>query len=69
MKPKRILFARHGESQGNIDQHVYAKSPDYALPLTPRGRKQAEQLGREILRLIAGERIHFSVSPWRRTRA
>jgi len=68
MKPKRILFARHGESQGNIDQGVYARTPDYTLPLTPRGREQAEQLGREILRLTAGERIHFYVSPWRRTR-
>ncbi|MCX6927088.1 MAG: histidine phosphatase family protein [Verrucomicrobia bacterium] len=68
MKPKRILLARHGESKGNIDQDVYASTPDYALPLTPRGEKQAEQLGREIRRLIAGEKIHFYVSPWRRTR-
>ena len=68
MKPRRILIARHGESQGNVDTGVYAIIPNYALPLTPRGRRQAAQLGREIRRLIGAEKIHFYVSPWRRTR-
>jgi broad specificity phosphatase PhoE len=68
MKPKRILLARHGESVGNVDKTVYATVPDYALPLTPHGHEQTRQLGREMHQLIAGESIHFYVSPWRRTR-
>jgi broad specificity phosphatase PhoE len=68
MKPKRVLIARHGESEGNVDKGVYARAPDYALPLTARGKEQAEQLGREICKLVGNERIHFYISPWRRTR-
>jgi broad specificity phosphatase PhoE len=68
MKPKRILIARHGESVGNVNKGAYATTPDYALPLTPRGVSQAAELGTEIRRLIAGEKIRFYVSPWRRTR-
>jgi broad specificity phosphatase PhoE len=68
MKPKRILIARHGESVGNIDKGVYARHPDYALPLTRRGRKQAKQLGTEVRQLIGAEKVHFFVSPWHRTR-
>lgn len=68
MKPKRILLARHGESQGNVDKSEYAKTPDYALPLTPLGSEQARTLGRDIKALIQGERIQFYVSPFRRTR-
>jgi len=68
MKPKRILIARHAESVGNVNKGVYATTPDYALPLTPRGSKQAGDLGQKIRRLIGTERIHFYVSPWRRTR-
>ena len=68
MKPKRILLARHGQSVGNVDKNAYAKTPDYALPLTPLGGEQAHQLGREIHELIGGESIQFYVSPWRRTR-
>ena len=68
MKPKRILIARHGESVGNVNKGVYATNPDYALPLTARGRKQAEQLGKEICDIIGSQHIRFYVSPWRRTR-
>jgi broad specificity phosphatase PhoE len=68
MKPQRILIARHAESSGNINKGVYATTPDYALALTPRGRKQAEQLGKEIRRAIGTQQIHFYISPWRRTR-
>ncbi len=68
MKPKRILLARHGESLGNVDKNEYERTPDYALPLTENGSKQAENLGRDIKELIKGESIQFYVSPWRRTR-
>jgi len=68
MKPKRVLLARHGESLGNVDKSTYAVHPDYTLPLTPRGLKQAEGLGRRIRQLIGTEKIRFYVSPWHRTR-
>ncbi len=68
MKPKRILIARHGESVGNVNKGVYATNPDYALPLTARGCRQAEQLGNHIHRLIGSEHIRFYISPWRRPR-
>ena len=68
MKPKRILIARHGESEGNVDKSVYAHTPDYTLPLTVAGRAQAQDLGRRIAEQIGHEPIHFYVSPWRRTR-
>jgi broad specificity phosphatase PhoE len=44
MKLKRILIARHGESLGSIGKDVYPKDPDYALPRTEKGHKQAKQL-------------------------
>ena len=68
MRPKRILIARHGESLGNVDTSVFAIKPSYALPLTPRGCKQAQKLGQQIRQLIGSEQIRFYVSPWRRTR-
>ncbi len=68
MKPRRILIARHGESLGNVDTRVHAVQPSYAMPLTPRGRKQAQKLGKSIRGLIGTEKIHFYISPWRRTR-
>jgi broad specificity phosphatase PhoE len=68
MQPNRVFLARHGESEGNIDKSAYARSPDYALPLTPRGKQQADRLGRDIRQLIGTEKIRFYVSPWHRTR-
>ena len=41
LKPKRLILVRHGESQGNVDQNVYASVPDHALHLTERGWTQA----------------------------
>ncbi len=68
MRPKRILIARHGESVGNVNKRIYAEQPDYTHPLTARGCKQAEELGRQIRELIGSEKIRFYVSPWCRTR-
>jgi broad specificity phosphatase PhoE len=52
----------------NVNKGVYAISLDYALPLTTRGCRQAEQLGNHIRRLIGAENIRFYISPWHRTR-
>lgn len=68
MKPKRIILIRHGESEGNLDPHVYGKTPDYALKLTPNGHLQAQQCGKQLKALIKNESAMFYVSPFWRTR-
>jgi broad specificity phosphatase PhoE len=68
MKPHRIFIARHGQSTGNVDKTIHEHVPDYALELTEEGRKQAAGLGKEIHRIIGQGKIHFYISPWRRTR-
>ncbi|HWQ90500.1 MAG TPA: histidine phosphatase family protein [Clostridia bacterium] len=68
MKPKFIILARHGESEGNADRGAHAFKPDYALALTQRGHAQAADLGRFIRDIIGAERIQFYISPWHRAR-
>ncbi len=48
-----IYFARHGQSQANVDK-VFA-GPHLFAPLTETGRHQAEEEGRRIL----DEKIHI----------
>jgi broad specificity phosphatase PhoE len=68
MKPQRIIFVRHGESEGNSDRMNYATTPDHALNLTKKGNEQAIQAGAEINQLIGDESIFSYVSPYARTR-
>ncbi|EMS65543.1 hypothetical protein TRIUR3_28745 [Triticum urartu] len=51
--PKRIILVRHGESQGNLDMSAYSTTPDYRIPLTPRGVEQARAAGRGILDVVS----------------
>lgn len=72
--PKRIILVRHGESQGNLDMSAYSTTPDYRIPLTPRGVEQARATGRGILDVVssppdANWKVYFYVSPYERTRA
>jgi broad specificity phosphatase PhoE len=69
-KPKRIILVRHGQSEGNADdtKEVYGKTPDYALNLSPRGRKEAYTLGGVLMDLIGKESVQFYRSPFYRTR-
>jgi broad specificity phosphatase PhoE len=46
--PLTIIFARHGESQANIDG-VFANRPGVANDLTPRGIAQAEAMAKSLL--------------------
>ena len=36
-RPRRIILVRHGQSQGNVDDKVYATVPDSQIALTERG--------------------------------
>jgi broad specificity phosphatase PhoE len=67
-RPKRIILVRHGESQGNIDDHIYETVPDHALHLTELGREQVIATGKRVRELIAGESLRMWVSPYVRTR-
>ncbi|KQK07623.1 phosphoglycerate mutase-like protein AT74H [Brachypodium distachyon] len=77
--PKRIILVRHGESQGNLDMSAYSTTPDYRIPLTPRGVEQARAAGKGILDVVSTSaaeaspdpnwKVYFYVSPYERTRA
>ncbi len=43
--PVRMLFARHGESEGNVNPSMYVKKGDSNVGLTERGWTQAYHLG------------------------
>lgn len=62
----RIILLRHAESLGNIDEAAYTRTPDHALPLTPRGEAQARKAGQEVRDLLTAPAAAY-VSPYVRT--
>ncbi len=68
MKPQTITIIRHAQSVGNVDKTIYTKTPDYAIPLTPKGRLDASMRGIELRKKLGNEPVFFYVSPFRRTR-
>jgi broad specificity phosphatase PhoE len=68
MKPNRIILIRHGESEGNVDNGVYERKPDYALELTENGKIQSNWVGKQLIQLIGNESAFFYISPMWRTR-
>ena len=67
--PEKLVLIRHGQSAGNVDEAMYAITPDNAMPLTDLGWDQARKAG-EILKekmITSGESVHFIVSPYVRT--
>lgn len=67
MKPNKIILIRHGESEGNVDKKIYFHKPDYALNLTETGRRQAQETGRALFKILQSPAISY-VSPFFRTR-
>ena len=61
---KRI---RHGESLGNVDESAYVSIPDWKVSLTPKGRKQAFEAGKELKSIVGQEQVFFYYSPYKRT--
>lgn len=59
----RIILLRHAESLGNIDELAYTRTPDHAIPLTPRGEVQARKAG-QTMRDLLSERAAAYVSPY-----
>lgn len=73
--PKRIILVRHGESEGNKDDAMYTVTPDYRIPLTPKGIDQANEAGSRIFDMVSDNgssdnwKVYFYVSPYVRTRS
>lgn len=59
----RIILLRHAESLGNVDELAYTRTPDHALPLTPRGEVQARKAGQPIRDLLTEPTAAY-VSPY-----
>ena len=67
--PEKLVLIRHGQSMGNLDETIFATTPDNAMPLTDLGWEQARKAG-TILKdkiITPGESVHFIVSPYVRT--
>ncbi len=43
--PRSVYLVRHGESRGDVDETVHESVPDHLIPITERGRHQAEEAG------------------------
>jgi broad specificity phosphatase PhoE len=60
---------RHGESLGNVDDKAYVTTPDWKVPITPKGRNQANKAGETLNSLIdTDEFVFLYYSPYLRTR-
>lgn len=69
LRPKRIILIRHGESLGNVDDKAYVTTPDWKVPITPKGRNQANKAGETLNSLIdTDEFVFLYYSPYLRTR-
>ena len=67
--PRKILLLRHGRSLGNDDETLFARLPDWKIPLSDEGKLQARRAGATIQRIVGeGTPIMFYVSPYRRTK-
>ena len=67
-RPARIILIRHGESLGNVDESTYVNTPDWRVPLTPRGMQQASEAGRALTGIIGeSSQVILYYSPYLRT--
>lgn len=68
MKPYNIFLVRHGESIGNVDKSVYKHIADWKIPLTIKGKQQANLAAANLKHQICDESVIVYCSPWLRTR-
>ena len=70
--PHRIILVRHGESEGNLDESVYRRTPDALISLTQLGKRQAveagEKLKEEVINGGLAESIYVYLSPYLRSK-
>mmetsp|Transcript_31474 Transcript_31474/g.66206 ORF Transcript_31474/g.66206 Transcript_31474/m.66206 type:complete len:529 (-) Transcript_31474:113-1699(-) len=66
--PNKLIMIRHGQSEGNVDETLYATKPDNAMRLTKLGWDMARMAGKALReQLPPDESVHFIVSPYART--
>jgi len=65
-RPQRLIFVRHGESEGNVNRAITQSVPDHCLHLTANGRKQALAAGQRLREIVGDESVTFIVSPYTR---
>lgn len=46
--PNRVILVRHGQSEGNVNEAIYAEKPDSEISLTKLGWEQAKMAGRAL---------------------
>jgi hypothetical protein len=61
----RIFLIRHGQSQGNIDEELFSKIADHAIPLSDAGHNQAISAGHELRRCGAADPRYLEAEVWR----
>mmetsp|Transcript_12979 Transcript_12979/g.18370 ORF Transcript_12979/g.18370 Transcript_12979/m.18370 type:complete len:612 (+) Transcript_12979:203-2038(+) len=68
--PHKVIMVRHGQSEGNVNESLYATTPDNAMRITQLGWEQARMAGKALRKEILAsnnEPVHFIVSPYVRT--
>eukprot|EP00924_Labyrinthula_sp_SR-Ha-C_P005129 snap_masked-scaffold_1-processed-gene-22.45-mRNA-1 protein AED:0.16 eAED:0.16 QI:0/-1/0/1/-1/1/1/0/436 len=66
--PKKVFFVRHGQSLGNVRLETYTETPDWAVPLTAQGKKEAISAGLEIKEQCGDVPLVVYYSPYKRTK-
>jgi len=46
--PNRVIMVRHGQSEGNVNEHLYTNKPDNLIQLTKLGWHQARMSGKAL---------------------
>ena len=67
--PETVVMMRHGESMGNVNERLYATTPDNAMPLSELGWEQSRAAGKQLKEEVLDhpDRVHFIVSPYVRS--
>ena len=73
--PRRVVFIRHGQSQGNATtetKQAYRDMPDHVIELTEQGHAEAREAGATLRALMAADhtrgKAKFFCSPHARTK-
>mmetsp|Transcript_13372 Transcript_13372/g.24578 ORF Transcript_13372/g.24578 Transcript_13372/m.24578 type:complete len:425 (+) Transcript_13372:102-1376(+) len=66
--PSKLIMIRHGQSEDNVNELLYATKPDNAMRLTKLGWEMARMAGKALKdQLPPNQTVHFIVSPYART--
>ncbi len=72
LRPHRIILVRHGESEGNLDESIYSRTPDSHISLTQLGKDQAIEVGKKLKEEVINggpdETICVYLSPYLRSK-